>query len=208
MRGSCNKNLTPAKAHVHKWKNTSNSLSYVFQPLHVQNAEPHEPNGSQSMNGGHPFNGHPLCQLPWTIRFYFLSNILPLLSLQRNNFWHLQAISCQRTCHTSSLFAERLWNPGGCWEDGFQSPWTQTAAISHKLSWRKWLTTKAREMNGQDNFLSLSYDIQEAREKKKHSNENGLGNKKPEGAAGFQWDKITFVTSWVWGDWEALEIKD
>ena len=33
MRDSCNKNLTPAKAHVYRWKNMSNSLSYVFQPL-------------------------------------------------------------------------------------------------------------------------------------------------------------------------------
>lgn len=51
MRGSYNRNVTPAIAHVYRRKNMSNSLSYGFQPS--QYVERYTLNGrSPSTNGG------------------------------------------------------------------------------------------------------------------------------------------------------------
>lgn len=120
-------------------------------------------------------------QLPWMLRMYFLPDILPLRTHTSAVIFGIYKLSLvsfspMQTCHPSSPFAEAL-ECRGQWEDGFQSPWSHTAAVSHKASCRKCFPTQER-------LLYLFCDIQEAGEKKMGSKENGLGNKRSESFSG------------------------
>lgn len=115
------------------------------------------------------FQGASFCQLPWMIRVYFLSNILPLLSPPALSFLaftnHLLPDSCRGKHAIPPPLCNELRNPGGCWQDGSQNIWAQTAAISHNLSWRKCFTTKGREWNT-ENHIYISTVTLRKREKK------------------------------------------
>lgn len=101
-------------------------------------------------------NGHPFCQLPWTIRFYFLSNILPLLSPQYNNFWHFQAIPCQgfahQTHYTSFPFVDGALGTRGLLVRWVPAHWETHYNHQPQRSCWKCFTTEGGGSNRESNF--------------------------------------------------------
>lgn len=90
------KEFNTRRAHVYRWENMSNSLSYVFQIRNVWST-PHTESEPKCLSNGHPFH-----QLPWTIRFYFLSIIF--LSFHPSTVTgHFQALPCQVLARANTL---------------------------------------------------------------------------------------------------------
>lgn len=138
-----------------------------------------------------------------------ISFLTSFISFHPSTFWHFQATLARslpmQTCHTSSP----LQTGSGIQKAvGSPSTWAQMAAISRKPSWRKCFTTKGRDSNVESNFYVCTVTPRKQERRKRHSNENGLVYKKQERRAGLQWDRVTCLTGWIGGDWEALEIKD
>ena len=128
---------------------------------------------------------------------YFLSDILPLRTHTSAVIFGIYKLSLvsfspMQTCHPSSPFAEAL-ECRGQWEDGFQSPWSHTAAVSHKASCRKCFPTQERGSY----ICSVTFRKRERR--KWILRKMVLEIRDQRVSVG----KITFVTGWVWAtSWE------
>lgn len=126
------------------------------------------------------------------LRIYFLPNILPLrthTSAVIFGIYKLSLVSFSpaQTCFPSSPFAEAL-ECRGQWEDGFQSPWSHTAAVSHRASCRKCFPTQER-----GSYICCDFRKRERR--KRILRKTVLEIRDQRVSVG----KITFVTGWVWG---------
>lgn len=127
------------------------------------------------------FNRHPFA-IATNARIYFLPNILPsvhtsavIFGIYRSYLLPSELLACASLLYPSSPFAEAL-ECRGQWEDGFQSPWSHTAAVSHKAS--------CRNVSPPKKEYYVLFWLQEAGEEKKDSKENGLGNKRSENFSG------------------------